>query len=135
MKTRTFFAFAIVLILLTVFVSSVMAMAPGGRGPDELPPDPTPPAVLLLIPALLGGIGIPLINRLKAWLDFTKPEDNIKNSWLSFGVSVFLAVIALLITGSFVPMTGPETIVSWVTVAFTTATLIYKSIRKSESTQ
>jgi len=87
-----------------------------------------PQAVLLIIPVLVGSLGIPLINWLKVQFGWTKPEDKPKNTWLSFGVAMVLAVFALAITNSLVPLAGPETLVLWVSLAFSTATLIYKSI-------
>lgn len=94
-----------------------------------------PSVVLLLIPILTGSVGIPVINWLKARLGWTKPEDKTKNIWLAFGVSLLLAVGALLITSSFAPLAGPETVVTWVAVAFSTATLIYKSLQPVEDPQ
>jgi len=129
MKTRTFFSMCIVLILCTLLTAPALAFAPGAALPEDSPPVHVPEAVLLLIPVLVGSIGIPVINWLKLQFGWTKPEDKPKNLWLSFGVSMALAIIALLITGSFVPLTGPNTFVAWISLAFTVATLIYKSMQ------
>jgi uncharacterized membrane protein YsdA (DUF1294 family) len=130
MKSRTFFSSILVLVLLLVVLAfPVMAMAQDAQAPAE--PPPVPEVVILLIPVLTGSIGIPVINWLKLTLGWTAPEDKIKNVWLSFLVSVALAIVALLITGSFLPLSGPETLVMWVSLSFSVATLIYKSISVS----
>lgn len=87
-----------------------------------------PQAVLLLIPVLVGSLGIPLINWLKKQFNFTGDSASVKNTWLSFGVSLVLAVFALVVTNSLTPLAGPETLVLWISLAFSTATLIYKSL-------
>jgi hypothetical protein len=124
---RTFRAFAILSILLTLFVFPVLAAAPG-QGDQPQPPK-VPDEVLLLIPVVTGWIGTKFIDFLKQVFGWTTPADKRKNVWLSLGVSAALAILLLLITGSFVPLTGPNTFIAWISVAFTTATLIYKSMQ------
>lgn len=88
-----------------------------------------PDSVIVLVPVLAGAIGVPLVNFIKAQFNL----DGLKALWLTFGVSVALAIVALLITGSFaIPAGDPLAIVAkvieWVGVVFATATLIYKAI-------
>jgi hypothetical protein len=125
-KSRMFFSLTLCLVLLLVL--AFPAMAAGPASPGAAPGPDIPEAVLLLIPALVGGIGIPVINRLKLALGWTTPEDKNKNLWLAFGVSMALAILALLLTNSFLPLGGPDTVVAWITLAFSVATLIYKSL-------
>jgi hypothetical protein len=132
MKTKTFFSLLIILLLLTVITTPALAMSAGASSKADTPQ--IPEAVLLLIPIIVGSIGIPLINFLKTQLKWTNPEDKLKNVWLSFGVSVVLAVLALLITNSLIPLTGPETLVTWISLTFTVATLMYKSMQPVPAT-
>jgi hypothetical protein len=88
-----------------------------------------PESVLVLIPILVGAVGVPLVNWLKGKLNLA----GIKALWLAFGVSVVLAVAALLFTGSFVipsgdPLAIAGKIIEWIGVVFATATMIYKGI-------
>lgn len=108
----------------------------------QTPTDQIPSAVLLFIPILVGGVAIPLINALKKalkWVpDPLMSEEQLaklkrKNMWLSFAVSVVMAVVALLITGSLTPLNGdPNVLVSWLGLAFATSQLIYRSIQEKE---
>lgn len=129
MKRSTAASF-LTLVLLLVLVFPVFAQA----GNPPAPPTPAiPETVLLIIPILTGSIGIPLINFFKKQFGWVNPEDKIKNVWLSFLISFALAILALVATNSLVPMTGPETLIIWVLLAFSTATLIYKSMQPVQS--
>jgi len=91
-----------------------------------------PESVLVLIPILVGTIGVPLVNWLKAQFKL----DGIKALWLAFGASVILAIFALVLTGGFVvppggdPLAIAARVIEWVGLVFATATLIYKSMAK-----
>jgi hypothetical protein len=131
--TRLLFASLLILVLLIVMVIPVMAASPG-QG-DQPPQVQVPDAVLLLISAGIGGLCVKIVNFLKERLGWTKDTDKVKNVWLTFGIAVFMGILLLLITSSFAPLTGPESVVTWITLAFTVATLLYKSMTKSpEST-
>lgn len=80
-----------------------------------------------LVSMLAGAVGVPLTNALKNQLGLSgKPA-----VWMTFGVSIVLAVVALLLSGAitFAEMT-PEKAVSMIGLVFTTATLAYKLILK-----
>ncbi len=125
MISRSFLTWLIVITLMLLIVpAAVLAAAPT----QDATPPPVPESVLLLIPILVGSVGVPVTNWLKQALKWTADTDRIKNIWLTFGVSLVLAILALLITQSFVPLGGPETVVTWLGLIFTVATLVYKSM-------
>ena len=92
-----------------------------------------PDAVLVLIPVFVGAIGVPLVQFLKGKLNL----EGEKALWLSFGVSVILAIGALILTGSFsippefAPIDIAGKVVEWIGVVFATATMIYKGISEA----
>jgi hypothetical protein len=92
-----------------------------------------PDAVLVLIPVFVGAIGVPLVQFLKGKLNW----EGEKALWLSFGVSVILAIGALILTGSFsippefAPVDIAGKVVEWIGVVFATATMIYKGISEA----
>jgi hypothetical protein len=116
------------IIALTLLLSIAFPVLAGAIFPADSPPVVVPESVLLLIPVIVGSLGIPIINWLKKIFNFTGDQAKVKNTWLSFCVSFVLAVFALAITNSLTPLTGPETVILWVSMAFSTATLIYKSV-------
>lgn len=80
----------------------------------------------LLIPLIVGGIAVPAADWIKKLVASTDPRVNLG---IAFGVSMILAVLALFITGAF--SGGPVTataIVGWISLTFSTATIIYKSL-------
>lgn len=121
------FATLILSILLAAIVAPVLAQGPGPNT-DPQPDQTLPTAVVLLASLLVGRVGVPLVNWLKAQLNWTGDADKSKNVWLTFGVSCVLAVVVLLLTNTFLPITTPALVTSALTTVFTTATLIYKSI-------
>lgn len=127
---RLIFWTMFVLLLLSILVLPVMAAASG----EDSPPIQIPEAVLLLISAGAGGLCVKVVNWLKVLLKLTKPEDKIKNVWLTFGVAVVASVLLLLITSSFVPVTSPEMLVAQAGVIFSVATLLYKTMSKTVET-
>lgn len=66
--------------------------------------------VRLLIELLVGLIAVPVINYVKLKFGW----DDIKAAWLALGMSAIFAVVALLITGAFIPIqsTDPQVIVT-----------------------
>jgi hypothetical protein len=128
MKTKTFFSLFLLFLLVTVIIMPASAMPPAIVSKADAPP-PVPDSVLLLIPILVGSVGVPLVNWLKKTLGWVTDADRIKNVWLTFGVSLGLAILSLLITQSFAPIGGPETLVTWLGLTFTVATLIYKNMQ------
>ena len=127
------FRFAAILILLlllfSVLLNAVQAAPIAQTAPPGQPaPAQVPDAVLLLIPVFAGGVAVKVINGLKQILGWTADADKLKNIWLSFGVCMAIAILLLLITSSFVHLAGPETFVAWIFMAFSTATLLYKSL-------
>lgn len=143
MKIRFFTFFIMFLVVVTVAmlaIAPVVRAAPElGRGhgsailapvaDDQAPA--IPEAVYLLIPLLVGRIGVPVINFLKEKFGWVTEADKRKNLWLAFGVSLALAVLALAITSAFTPLIGPESLVTWIGMVFTVATLVYKSMQPS----
>ncbi len=126
MKTRSFVTSLIVITCL-LLIQPVVALASGPA--QDTTPQPIPDSVVLLVPILVGSFGVPLVNWLKKTLGWTTDADKKKNIWLTFGVSLALAILALLVTQSFIPLGGPETVVTWLGLTFTVATLIYKSMQ------
>jgi hypothetical protein len=84
----------------------------------------------LLIPLIVGGIAVPLINAIKKIVASTDPRVNLG---IAFGVSLVLAVAALFITGAFTgaPITA-TVVVGWISLAFSVATVIYKAAATPE---
>jgi hypothetical protein len=115
-----------VVALLLVLTVPVLAAAVG-EDPAPPPNIQVPEVVMLLISGGAGWLAIKIINAAKTALGWTKPTDKRKNIWLTFGVSIVLSVLLLLITNSFVPLSGPQTVITWLGVIFMTATMIYKS--------
>lgn len=91
-----------------------------------------PESVLVLIPILVGVIGVPAVN----WLKQQFKLEGIQALWLAFAVSVVLAIFALVLVGGFVmppggdPLAITARVIEWVGLVFATATLIYKSLPK-----
>ena len=91
-----------------------------------------PESVLVLIPILVGTVGVPLVNWLKAQFKL----EGIQALWLAFAVSVILAIVALVLVGGFVmppggdPLAIAARVIEWIGLVFATATLIYKSMAK-----
>jgi hypothetical protein len=130
MKARSFVTLLIIvafLMLITPFI--VQASTPSQEATPA--PVPVPEAVLLLISAGAGGLCVKIVNFLKLKFGWITEADRIKNVWLTFGTSAVMGILLLLITSSFAPITGPETLVTWITLAFTVATLLYKTVSQS----
>lgn len=96
-----------------------------------------PAAVIVLIPALVGWVAVPLINALKKLINPTGENWVIKigtvllaidvNLLIAVFVSLGLALLALIITNQFsIAVITPATIVYWIGLTFSVATLIYK---------
>jgi uncharacterized membrane protein len=82
------------------------------------------PELSIISSMLIGGVAVPAINTIKSIVKSSNPKINLA---IAFGVSLVLAVLALVITGAFSgnPITAQQ-IVSWLTTIFTVATIIYK---------
>lgn len=97
-------------------------------------PTVIPSAVLMLVPVLAGAVGVPLVNFIKKRLGWITVADKNKNLWMSFAVSIVLALIAEGVSGVIGPVniTSPdlmiESVVGYIGVTYATAQLIYKSM-------
>lgn len=117
----------LLLVFLLLLVISFPVFAQSGADPAA--PPPVPEAVLLLISAGAGGLCVKIVNFFKEKLGWTKPTDKVKNTWFTFGICAIFSVLLLLITNSFVPLSGPDALVTGATLAFSVATLLYKSFQ------
>lgn len=92
----------------------------------------------LIIPLIVAGIVVPIVETLKKLIN---PDGRLLvikigeslvyinlNLLISMGVSLVMALFALIITGAFSgqPVTGVQ-IVNWVSLTFAVASVIYKS--------
>ena len=82
--------------------------------------------LLFLVPVIVAGIAVPTINGVKKLVNSKNPQINLG---ITFGVCLIMALIALAVTGAFngVPVTA-NSIVTWLSLILTVATLIYKNL-------
>jgi hypothetical protein len=113
------------ILLIVVLLLVSLTLAAFAPNPVQTTQPPAAPVdISLLIPVLIGALGVPLVNQIKTLFKTTDP---IQNLWITFGVSAALAVLALWLAGLILPMSTPQDYIKFFGVIFSTATLIYKS--------
>jgi hypothetical protein len=112
------------ILLIVVLLLVSLTLAAFAPNPVQTTTDEVPDAVLSLLPIIIGALGVPAVNALKAWLKWSDP---VKNLWLTAGASLVLSVLSLWLAGLILPMSTPVDFQKFAVTVFAVATLIYKS--------